>query len=209
MRDRINRALLGVLAAVVALAFAAGVTSIVLAITHHNPWDTFKQLYDYGTKADQIAVIVNQATTYYLSAIAVAIGFRMNLFNIGVDGQYQLAAIVAAAFGGEVVLPAGLHQIAIIVVAMLTGSLWAGLVGVLKATRGVSEVISTIMMNAVAGAIIAYLIRPSHFCRVTTSPPNRSTSPARSRASTSFPGRTQRSTAWCSSRSRSASDSSC
>ena len=163
MRDRINRALLGVLAAVVALAFAAGVTSIVLAITHHNPWDTFKQLYDYGTKADQIAVIVNQGTTYYLSAIAVAIGFRMNLFNIGVDGQYQLAAIVAAAFGGEVVLPAGLHQIAIIVVAMLTGSLWAGLVGVLKATRGVSEVISTIMMNAVAGAIIAYLIRPSHF----------------------------------------------
>jgi simple sugar transport system permease protein len=162
MKDRINRALLGLLAAVVALLFAAGVTAVVLAITGHDPWDTFKDLYDYGTKADQIAVIVNLATTYYLSAIAVAIGFRMNLFNIGVDGQYQLAAIVAAAFGGEVVLPAGLHQIAIIVVAMLVGSMWAGLVGVLKATRGVSEVISTIMMNAIAGAIIAYLIRPNH-----------------------------------------------
>jgi simple sugar transport system permease protein len=45
---------------------------------------------------------------------------------------------------------------------MLVGSMWAGLVGVLKATRGVSEVISTIMMNAIAGAIIAYLIRPNH-----------------------------------------------
>jgi general nucleoside transport system permease protein len=163
MRDRINRLLLGILAAVVALAFAAGVTSIVLAATGHNPYDPLKQMLDYGTKADQIAAIINQATTYYLSAIAVAIGFRMNLFNIGVDGQYQLAAIVAAAFGGEVVLPEGLHQIGIIVVAMLVGSMWAGIVGVLKATRGVSEVISTIMMNAVAGAIIAYLIKPGHF----------------------------------------------
>jgi simple sugar transport system permease protein len=162
MKDRVNRLLLGLLAAVVALAFSAGVTSIVLEITNHNPIDTFQQMWDFATKADQIAVIINQATTYYLSAIAVAIGFRMNLFNIGVDGQYQLAAIVAAAFGGEVGLPMGLHQIAIIIVAMLVGSMWAGLVGVLKATRGVSEVISTIMMNAVATAIIAYLIKPGH-----------------------------------------------
>lgn len=162
MRDRINSFLLSALAAVVALAFAAGVTSIVLELTNHNPYDTLKQMIDYGTKADQIAVIVNQATTYYLSAIAVAIGFRMNLFNIGVDGQYQLAAIVAAGFGGEVVLPVGLHQVAIIVVAMLVGSMWAGLAGVLKATRGVSEVISTIMLNAVATAVIAYLIKPGH-----------------------------------------------
>ena len=71
--------------------------------------------------ADQLAAILNQATTYYLSAIAVAIGFRMNLFNIGVDGQYQLAAMLAAAFGGAVALPNGLHQIAIILVAMLVG----------------------------------------------------------------------------------------
>jgi general nucleoside transport system permease protein len=162
MSDRIYRLLLGVFAALVALAFAAGVTSIVLLITSHNPYEALKQMVDYGTKADQIAVILNLATTYYLSAIAVAIGFRMNLFNIGVDGQYQLAAIVAAAFGGEVVLPAGLHQIAIIVVAMLVGSMWAGVAGVLKATRGVSEVIATIMLNAIAGGIIAYLIKPSH-----------------------------------------------
>ena len=44
--------------------------------------------------------ILNRATRYYLAALAVAIGFRMNLFNIGVDGQYRLAAIFAAAVGG-------------------------------------------------------------------------------------------------------------
>jgi hypothetical protein len=39
-----------------------------------------------------VVAIINGACVYYLSAIAVAIGFRMNLFNIGVDGQYRVAA---------------------------------------------------------------------------------------------------------------------
>ena len=45
--------------------------------------------------------ILNTATTYYFAAVAVAIGFRMNLFNIGVDGQYRLAALFAASLGGR------------------------------------------------------------------------------------------------------------
>jgi simple sugar transport system permease protein len=87
----------------------------------------------------------------------------MNLFNIGVDGQYRLATMLAAAFGGTVALPNGLRQVAIIVVAMLVGAAWAGLVAVLKAWRGVSEVISSIMLNFIATALIAYLMRPTIF----------------------------------------------
>ena len=160
MTERLNRLWLAVIAAVVALGFALAVTSVVLLVAHHSPGSTFKQMWNFGTTADNIAGIVNAATTYYLSALAVAIGFRMNLFNIGVDGQYQLAALLAAAFGGWVALPTGLHQVAIIIVAMLVGSLWAGIVGVLKVTRGVSEVISSIMLNFIATAVIAYLFKP-------------------------------------------------
>jgi len=160
VKERLNALLLSVIAAVLALVFAAGITAVVLEVTHHNAWTTLRQMIDYGTQANQLAGILNQGSTYYLSAIAVAIGFRMNLFNIGVDGQYQLAALVAAAFGGQFDLPNGIHQVAIIIVAMLVGSLWAGIAGVLKATRGVSEVISTIMLNFIAGAIIAYLLTP-------------------------------------------------
>jgi ABC-type uncharacterized transport system permease subunit len=160
MRNRLNALLLGVVAAVIALIFAGLITSLVLLLTHHDPASALSKMVDYGTQANQITAIINQATTYYLSAVAVAIGFRMNLFNIGVDGQYQFAALLAAAFGGEVNLPNGLHQIAIIIVAMLAGSLWAGIAGILKATRGVSEVISTIMLNFIAGAVIAYLLTP-------------------------------------------------
>ena len=148
-------------AAVIAAAFAAGITSIILAVRGDSPTFVISQMWDYGTQASSELTILNSATVYYLSAVAVAIGFRMNLFNIGVDGQYRLAAMLAAAFGGAVSLPNGVRQVAIILVAMLVGAAWAGLVALLKVTRGVSEVISTIMLNFIATGLIAYLMRPS------------------------------------------------
>lgn len=158
VKERLNRLLLATIGALLALVFAVAITAAILEITGFDSVSALKKMVDYGTDAPQIADTINAATTYYLSAMAVAIGFRMNLFNIGVDGQYQLAAILAAAFGGEVALPDGLHQVAIILVAMAVGSAWAGIAGVLKATRGVSEVISTIMLNFVATGLISYLI---------------------------------------------------
>jgi simple sugar transport system permease protein len=111
----------------------------------------------------------------------VAIGFRMNLFNIGVDGQYRLAAFTAAVVGGSVELPKPLHILLIVVTAMLVGAMWAGIAAILKVTRGVSEVISTIMLNAIATALIAYLLRRSRSRSraATTSAPSRSRSPGR------------------------------
>src|SRR5690606_11119776 len=100
----------------------------------------------------------NNGSTLYLSAVAVAIGFKMKLFNIGVDGQYRLAALLAAAVGGAVTLPPVLHQAVIITVAVAVGGMWAGLAGYLKVARGVSEVISTIMLNSIATGITAYLL---------------------------------------------------
>ena len=81
---------------------------------------------------------------YYLAAVAVAIGFKMNLFNIGVDGQYRLAAMLAAGVAGASWMSSlpGFLRIAItLVVAMAVGAAWAGIAGLLKVTRGVSEVI--------------------------------------------------------------------
>jgi simple sugar transport system permease protein len=123
-------------------------------------------MIDYGTTPSSVVAILNRATGYYLSAIAVAIGFRMALFNIGVDGQYRMAAFLAAAFGGALTLPAPLGQILVIVCAMLVGGLWASIAGLLKVTRGVSEVISTIMLNAIATGIIAYLLNDKRLAEV-------------------------------------------
>jgi simple sugar transport system permease protein len=83
----------------------------------------------------------------------------MNLFNIGVDGQYRAGAFAAAAIGATVDLPKPLQLLLIIIIAVCVGALWAGIAAVLKVTRGVSEVISTIMLNAIATALIAFLLR--------------------------------------------------
>jgi simple sugar transport system permease protein len=103
--------------------------------------------------------ILNRATPLFISGIAAAIGFRMNLFNIGVEGQYLLAALVAAEVGGVVHLPAPFHVALILLVGMTVGAAYSGVAGVLKVTRGISEVISTIMLNAIAtsGLIVAGL----------------------------------------------------
>ena len=94
-----------------------------------------------------------------LPAVAAAIGFRMNLFNIGVEGQYILAGFAAAVVGSKVGLPGPLHVAVIIFTAMFVGAAWSGLAGLLKVTRGVNEVISTIMLNFIAvGALVAGLL---------------------------------------------------
>ncbi|MEU8824080.1 ABC transporter permease [Streptomyces sp. NPDC048636] len=153
-----ERVLLAVAAPALAIVSAFLLTALVLAATGKAPFDAFGVMFEYGVKSDSQVYILNKATTYYLAGLAVAIGFRMNLFNIGVDGQYRLGAFFGAAAGGAMGLP-GLVQIPLIIlVAMLVGAMWASIAGLLKVYRGVSEVISTIMLNSLAGILISYLL---------------------------------------------------
>lgn len=155
-----ERLFLGIAAPLLAVVAALVVTALVILATGKNPGAAFSDMGTYGFASDSQVYILNKATTYYLAGVAVAIGFRMNLFNIGVDGQYRLAAFVAAAVGGALTVPGWLAVPLIILCAMGTGALWAAIAGILKVTRGVSEVIATIMLNSIATAIIGYLLQP-------------------------------------------------
>ncbi|MFE3637275.1 ABC transporter permease [Streptomyces cellostaticus] len=155
-----ERLLLGIAAPLLAIVAALVVTALVILATGKNPGPAFSDMLTYGFASDSQVYILNKATTYYLSGVAVAVGFRMNLFNIGVDGQYRIAAFFAAVLGGALTVPGWLAIPMIIICAMATGALWAGIAGVLKVTRGVSEVIATIMLNAIATAVIGYLLQP-------------------------------------------------
>ncbi|MEV0581747.1 ABC transporter permease [Nonomuraea sp. NPDC050310] len=150
---------LALAAPLLAIVFAALVTGIVLAVTGNPPLETLELMVEYGTQPRTMVLTLNSATLYYISALAVALGFRMNLFNIGVDGQYRVAAIIAAAVGGAgLPLPGWLQALVILAAAMATGALWAAIAGLLKAYRGVSEVVSTIMLNYIATSLVAYLL---------------------------------------------------
>ncbi|HEY5880685.1 MAG TPA: ABC transporter permease [Nakamurella sp.] len=161
--SRGRRILLGAAAPVGALAFSVLITSILLIITGHNPIEAFGAMAGAFERIRVVLGTINQTAVYYLSAVAVAIGFKMNLFNIGVDGQYRLAAMLAAAVAGAAwmsSLPGFLRVAITLLVAMAVGAAWAGVAALLKVTRGVSEVISTIMLNAIATFIVAYLLTP-------------------------------------------------
>jgi general nucleoside transport system permease protein len=158
----VRRIGLALLAPALAITVALVISAIVIALIGENPLDAFRVMTDLGdTPAQQvqsIVVILNRAVPLFLAGLAVSVAFRMGLFNIGVEGQYRLATILAAAVGAAVVLPGPLHLLLVVVVAVAVGALWAGIVGVLKVTRGVSEVISSIMLNFVALGLASYLL---------------------------------------------------
>ncbi|MEI2776880.1 MAG: ABC transporter permease [Tetrasphaera sp.] len=153
----VRRVLLSIGAPILALLVAFALTSLVLAALGDPVRDVWITMLS-KPKPRQITNIVNGAIVLYLSAIAVAVGFRMNLFNIGVDGQYRVGSFAAALFAGQAWLPGLLNVLVTIVVAMVAGGLWASIAAYLKVTRGVSEVISTIMLNAIATGVVSWLL---------------------------------------------------
>jgi ABC-type uncharacterized transport system permease subunit len=169
--------LLALAAPLLAIVFAGLVTSIILLLNGDDPIQTLGYLLDFGATPRSQVMTLNLATTYYISALAVAIGFRMNLFNIGVDGQYRLAALIAAALGGALTLPGPLHVGIVVLVAIAIGGLWASIAAVLKVTRGVSEVISTIMLNAIATGVGAWLLTPDRLAVAVSGSNNIGTKP--------------------------------
>jgi general nucleoside transport system permease protein len=120
----------------------------------------------YSTEADAVAVAaVNLqqtlilTTTLILTGLAVAVPFRAGLFNIGGQGQYLVGVTVAVAIGAQLSgLPRGLHVPLALACAVLAGAAWAGIAGVMRATVGAHEVITTIMLNWIAFWVASYLL---------------------------------------------------
>jgi simple sugar transport system permease protein len=145
-------------APVLALVVSVVVSSIALLAIGESPITAYKAMFSSIDSADAVVNIINRAAPYYVMGLAVALGFKMGLFNIGADGQYRIGALLAAAAGAAVTLPAPLHVLFIVLVAMVGAGAYAGIAGALKVTRGVNEVVSTIMLNFIATGITAYLL---------------------------------------------------
>jgi general nucleoside transport system permease protein len=162
VKGAVRRVGLSLLGPVLAVVVALMISAVVIGLIGEDPLVAFRVMVDLGDSPSQqvqsIVVVLNRAVPLFLAGLAVAVAFRMGLFNIGVEGQYRLATILAAAVGAAVVLPGPLHVLLIVVVGMVVGALWAGIVGVLKVTRGVSEVISSIMMNFIALGLASFLL---------------------------------------------------
>ena len=158
MRPTPRRIVLTLAAPVLAVLVAFVVTSLVLLVVGDPVGRVWSTLLS-EPRPRTLVNTLNSGITYYIAAVAVAIGFKMKLFNIGVDGQYRLGAFAAALFAGQGWLPGGLNIIVAMLVAMLVGGFWAGIAGWLKVRRGVSEVIATIMLNTISAGLVGWGLR--------------------------------------------------
>ncbi len=154
-----RRIMLSLAAPVGAVVLSIIASGLILVVAGSNPLSAYADMLGHARRLETVVSMINRATPLYISGVAAAIGFKMNLFNIGVEGQYRMAAIFAAYVGGSVTVPGVFHMGLILITAMIVGGAWAGIAGLLHTQRGVNEVISTIMLNGVALGIIAALVR--------------------------------------------------
>ena len=143
------------------LALALLVAGAVVASVGLDPLRVVGLLVQgaFGSKS-ALSYTLYYATTFVFTGLAVAVAFHAGLFNIGGEGQAMLgglgAALVALAWGGQ--WPAALILPAMIAAALAFGMAWAAVPAALQAWRGSHVVITTIMFNFIASALLIYLL---------------------------------------------------
>ncbi|MFN2159635.1 MAG: ABC transporter permease [Anaerolineales bacterium] len=155
--DRLYVILMPMLATLLALAIGA----VLLALLDTNPIEAYAAMLEgaFGSK-NALADTIVKATPLLLVGIGICISFRGGVLNIGGEGQLIVGAISATYVG--LALPelsfGSLVPIALLA-GFLGGAVWGGIPGILKAYFNVNEILSTIMMNAIAVQGMNYLLR--------------------------------------------------
>ena len=156
----------GVLVPIMAAILAFFVGGVVVVATGHSPFGAYKAIFE-GTgltwfwpfldetqrigAANDLQQTLLIMTPLILTGLAVAFAFRCGMFNIGGQGQYWIGLIVGLYVGTQLAgTPRPLHVFLALAAAVLAGGVWGGIAGILKATVGAHEVISTIMLNWIA-----------------------------------------------------------
>jgi general nucleoside transport system permease protein len=163
----------GVLIPIITALLAFIVGGLVVLATGANPIDTYRAIFEgsglnwlfpWVSGDDRTIAALNLqqtlilTTPLILTGLAVAFAFRAGLFNIGGQGQYLVGSFAAVYVGSSLDgTPGFLHVVLAMLAGCVVGGIWAGIAGLLKATTGANEVISTIMLNWTAVYLGTYL----------------------------------------------------
>ena len=173
--SRLARTGRSVLIPLITVLSAFVLAGLVMLVTGNHPLSSYGAIFD-GTglnwlfpwvtghnrtiAAQDLQQTLVAAAPLVLTGLSVAFAFRVGLFNIGSQGQYTVASVIAVwigtIWGG---MNPVLHIVLAIVLAALIGAAWSALAGWLKANTGAHEVISTIMLNWVAIWVASYLFQ--------------------------------------------------
>lgn len=137
------------------------VGAVMLLLLKVNPIEAYSAMWEgaFGSK-NALAETLVKATPLLLVGLGICISFRGNVINIGGEGQMIVGAILGTLVGitlvdwsGWIVIPAAL------LVGFVGGAIWGGIPGILKAYFNVNEILSTVMMNAIAVQLMNFLLR--------------------------------------------------
>jgi len=144
------------------LVFAFFASGLVLLATGHNALSSYRQLFDAAfVSTGALSQTLTTATPLAFTGIAAAAAFRMRLFNVGGEGQLYIGGITAAAAGlylGGRGGPSAFVIAAMVAAGCVGGAAWALIPGILRAFFRTNEIITSLMLNYVAGILLTYLI---------------------------------------------------
>ena len=158
------KVLLNGVAPLVAIFIAFAIGGIVITFLGSNPFEFFSRMINlnFGSMRG-ISQMVYRATPYFFTAMALSFAFKAGLFNIGAEGQMFIGGIAMAWVGFTFTgIPFPILFILALFAGFLGGAFWGAIPGYLKVKRGAHEVITTIMMNFIAIAMVQYLVQ-NHF----------------------------------------------
>src|SRR6266851_9115008 len=173
MNHRSRAIAAAVLLPVISVVAGFVVAGLAVALSGADPLQSFYALYQGAfTNPHALPDTLVATTPYIFLGLGVALGFRAGLFNIGAEGQFYIGALFGVFIGYSLHgLPSALHILLALLAGILGGFLWAAVPGILKARFGAHEVITTIMLNYVAFALVNFLINNGPMVDKTSSAP--------------------------------------
>jgi simple sugar transport system permease protein len=153
---------------VVCVAIALGLASALVAITGTSPATVFDAMIDgsVGSTASIVSTL-NHAGLILTVAIGACIAFRAGLVNIGQEGQFTIGGLAGAAVGLSLPFEGTFAILVTLLAAAAGGALWALLPAYLRFGRGVSEVVTTLLMNFVAVQAVSLAVNRSDLLQET------------------------------------------
>lgn len=160
-REFIERFLRRVGMPIVAVIAALGVGAVLVSALGQSPLTAANTVitagFSCGSSYCNLGGTLAFAAPIIFCALGAVVSLRSGLFSIGQEGQYALGGL-AAAVVGAVTIPAGIHPVVCLAASALVGALWGIIPAVLKAFLGVNELIITIVLNAIAGLLVDFLV---------------------------------------------------
>jgi general nucleoside transport system permease protein len=134
--------------------------ALVLWITGKNPFEVYQRIFERGFAGKRaFSGALEMATPLAFTGLCAAVAFRMGLVNIGGEGQFYMGAVgasyVGISLGGS---PTAITIALMCLGGMVFGSVYAAIVGVLRARFNTNEIITSLMMNYLAAIFLNYLI---------------------------------------------------